>query len=337
MIDLYSIKDAARIFDLQPSRLRYWAQTGFVGPSVRRGGRVYYTFQDLISLRAAKDLLNAGMSMQKVRKNLESLRALLPDVAHPASKMRICSDGETVVAVDRGVAFEPSTGQTVMSFEIDTLSSAVADVLAMPTLPTPAERPVSRGAASIAPNIADITGHAPAAAAPSAIDDGPTEAYLPSTAYQSFVQACEAEDQGDAAGAETLYRQAVVRQPSLAAAHTNLGNLLYRRGDVAGARTAYERALEHEPTQPEARFNLGNLLEDIGETERAIAELRRVCWTTPDFADAHYNLALMLARVGGNAQACKHLQRFLELDTGSEWSARAHELLSTLEPIAAAR
>lgn len=332
MTDLYSIKDAARIFDLQPSRLRYWAQTGFVGPSVRRGGRVYYTFQDLISLRTAKDLLDAGMSMQKVRKNLESLRALLPDVAHPASKMRICSDGETVVAVDRGVAFEPSTGQTVMSFEIDTLSSAVADVLAMPTLPTPVGRSASRSM----PEMTDTAGHEPAATAPSVIEDGPTEAYQPSSAYRSFVQACEAEDQGDNLEAETLYHQAVVRQPSLAAAHTNLGNLLYRRGDVAGARAAYERALEYEPTQPEARFNLGNLLEDIGETERAIAELRRVCWTTPDFADAHYNLALLLARIGGKAQACKHLQRYLELDSGSEWSTRAHELLSTLVPIAAA-
>lgn len=336
MNDLYSIKDVAKIFDLQVPRLRYWAQTGFVGPSVRQGGRVYYTFQDLIGVRTAKGLLDAGLSMQKVRRNLESLRTLLPDVAHPASKMRICSDGETVVAVDSGVAFEPATGQVVMSFEIDSLSDEVADLLALPT-PTmgvevladtataePAGNAIDRLAAS-----GDI---APAALAP--VDLGVAEGDAPSTAYACFVAACAAEDEGDGARAEQLYRHAIARQPSLAAAYTNLGNLLYRRGDMTGARAAYEHALEYEPTQPEARFDLGNLLEDLGETERAINELRRVCWTNPDFADAHYNLGLMLARVGGVAQARKHLQRYLELDETSEWAERARGFLGALQPAA---
>ena len=64
----YSVKDVARIFELQEARLRYWAQTGFVGPSVRRRGRGYYTFKDLIGVRLAKELLDKGLTLQRVRR-----------------------------------------------------------------------------------------------------------------------------------------------------------------------------------------------------------------------------------------------------------------------------
>ena len=50
----------------------------------------------------------------------------------------------------------------------------------------------------------------------------------------------------------------------------------------------------------------------------------------PEFADAHYNLGLALARVGGASQARRHLERYLELDTGSEWAGRAREFLTQL-------
>lgn len=314
MSDLYSIKDVAQIFGLEPSRLRYWAQTGFVNPSVRRSGRLFYTFQDLVAVRTAKGLLDAGLSLQKVRKNLESLRALLPDVAHPASKMRICSDGETVIAVDGGVAFEPATGQVVMSFTVDGLSSEVAEILALPGAQ-------AAEAHDDAPAIAET--------APTPLDRL-VPAGEPHSAYQCFLHGCAAEDRGDLALAEQLYRQAILAQPSLAAACTNLGNLLYRRGALADARAAYEHALEYEPGQAEARYNLGNLLEDLGETEMSIAELRRVCFTHPEFADAHYNLGLMLARVGGLVQARKHLERYLELEGESEWAVRARGFLDAL-------
>ncbi len=326
MNDLYSIKDVAQIFGLEAARLRYWGQTGFVNPSVRRGGRLYYTFQDLVAVRTAKGLLDAGLSMQRVRKNLESLRVLLPDVVHPASKMRICSDGETVVAVDRGVAFEPATGQVVMSFSVDGLSTEVAELLALPgghAVPERADAGAS-AAHEEAPPVAD----APVGLD---LDDELTHARELPSAYQCFVQGCEAENRGELGVAEQLYRQAIASQPSLSAACTNLGNLFYRRGALADARAAYEHALECDPAQAEARFNLGNLLEDLGETEQAIAELRRVCWTHPDFADAHYNLGLVLARIGGINQARKHMERYLELETENEWAERARSFLGALQ------
>jgi Tfp pilus assembly protein PilF len=192
-----------------------------------------------------------------------------------------------------------------MAFEVPTFGAHVAEVLAMPR--------VQPGT-------------------PEAIDDPPTERAGGTTAYRHFVEACQAEDRGDSELAEHLFRQAIDLEPNMAAALTNLGNLVYRQGEHDEARRLYERALEHDPTQAEARYNLANVMLDVGETDLAIAELRRVCLSAPEFADAHYNLGLILAQVGGTAQAKHHLERYLELDTASEWAGHARSYLATMSP-----
>jgi len=300
MIELYSIRDVARILAVQESRLRYWMQTGFVGATVRKGGRFYYTFRDLVGVKAAKDLLAADIPLQKARKAVEALKKALPDDTHPHSRLRVCSDGETIVAIADDRAFEPIGGQVVMAFNLPSFGEHIAEVLAMPRVDPSAPQPV---------------------------EDSPTEANSGTTAYRVFVEACAAEDRGDSTTAEHLFRQALELEPNMAAALTNLGNLVYRQGELEEARRLYDRALEHDPLQPEARYNLANLLEDLGETELAISEMRRVCAAAPDFADAHYNLGLMLAQVGGTAQARAHLERYLELDGGSDWAAHARTFL----------
>ena len=303
MIELYSIRDVARILALQESRLRYWMQVGFVGPTVRKGGRFYYTFCDLVAVKSAKDLLAADIPLQTARKAVEALKKALPGDTHPTSRLRVCSDGESIVALADDVAFHPVSGQVVMAFTLPSFGEHIAEVLAMPRVDPSAPIPV---------------------------EDSPTEANGGTTAYRHFVEACAAEDRGDSETAEHLFRQAIDLEPNMSAALTNLGNLIYRQGELEEARRLYERALDHDPVQAEARYNLANLLEDLGETELAISELRRVCASCPEFADAHYNLGLMLAQVGGAAQAKQHLERYLELDGGSDWASHARTYLEQI-------
>lgn len=302
MIELYSIRDVSRILAVQESRLRYWTQTGFIGPTVRKGGRFYYTFNDLIAVKAAKDLLATGMPLQRVRKNVEALKQALPGDTHPTTKLRVCCDGETIVALADDVAFQPIGGQVVMAFNVPSFGEHVMQTLAMPRVE----------------------------AVPAPVDDNPTEAHGGTTAYKNFVEACAAEDRGESDVAEHLFRQALDLEPNMAAALTNLGNLVYRQGELHEARSLYERALDHEPAQPEARYNLANLLEDLGDTELAISEMRRVCAAAPEFADAHYNLGIMLAQVGGTTQARQHLERYLELDGASDWARHARSFLERI-------
>jgi tetratricopeptide (TPR) repeat protein len=301
----YTFAGAAKILDIGESKLRYWAQTGFVGPSARRAGKPVFTFQDLVSIKAAKELVDRGFKAAEIRKALDSVRASLPHVDRPLDRIRVAFDGDRLVVVDDGGAYETS-GQRVFDFGLAELrSSAQRMGEVRPRTPTPEATP----------------------AAPKR------------TAYDWFAEGTLREASGGAdadARAEACYQQALALDPGLAAAHTNLGGIAHRRGDATEARAAFERALALDPDQVEARFNLANLILESGDLELAVAEFRRVLQIAPDFADGHYNLAVALERLGGRAQARAHLEKYLSLEhdemtaSASPWAEQARTLIARL-------
>jgi tetratricopeptide (TPR) repeat protein len=313
VIELYSIPQVAKIFGLTASRLRYWIQSGFLTPSLRRGGRYLYSFADLIQVKAAVELIAAGTPAAEVRRALISLRDQLP-MTLPRGGLRIRGAGDhiAVSAAEHGEVGDPIA--FACAFSTTSLAEQIEAALGEP---------------------------APAAAcepAPEPIEERATEPHDQPSAFHCFAHACQAEEAGRDDLAEIFYERCLALEDGFAAVHTNLGNLYFRRGDGAAARRAYERALELEPEQIEARYNLGNLLDEDGETELAIAELRRVVARAPEFADAHFNLGVILARVGGVTQARGHFLHYLELDEDSSWSGRAREYLEALTeaPVASA-
>lgn len=78
LVDLYSIGEVSRIFSIPASRLRSWDRRGFIRPSGKKGRLRFYTFQDLIGIRAAKGLLDSGLSVLRVRRSVQALRDSLP-------------------------------------------------------------------------------------------------------------------------------------------------------------------------------------------------------------------------------------------------------------------
>lgn len=298
----YTFAAAAKILGVAESKLRYWAQVGFVGPSARRAGKPVYSFQDLVSVKAAKELTERGFKTAEIRKAIDGVRSSLPHVDRPLERMRVAFDGAKLVVVDEGMAFEATTGQKVFDFGLGDLARSGSP------------KPPSSTLVALDPTAADAPGR---------------------SAYEWFVEGTRAEMQGGPeadAKAERCYREALALDPGLAAARTNLGSLAYRRGDAAAAREAYEAALALDPDQPEARFNLANLVLENGDLELAVAELRRVLQAAPDFADAHYNLAVALERLGGRAAARVHLEQYLSLEPESApWADQARALIARLD------
>jgi DNA-binding transcriptional MerR regulator len=78
-------------------QLDYWARTGLVVPSVRdasgSGTQRLYSFRDIVVLKVVKRLLDAGVSLQNIRKAIETLRRW-----HDAdlAGITLISDGTTV-------------------------------------------------------------------------------------------------------------------------------------------------------------------------------------------------------------------------------------------------
>lgn len=108
----FSSRQAARLSGLTERQLRYWRDSGFLAPGARTpGGHARYSFTDLIALRTARELLDQGISLQRVRRCLESLRRLLPGVAHPLSEYSLVVAGEVILAIRGDDAFDVMSGQ----------------------------------------------------------------------------------------------------------------------------------------------------------------------------------------------------------------------------------
>jgi tetratricopeptide (TPR) repeat protein len=146
-----------------------------------------------------------------------------------------------------------------------------------------------------------------------------------------FAGAQAAEEEGDVAGAERLYRRLIKVDPADAAARFNLANLLRAGGRGVEAEAMYREAVRAEPLFAAAWYNLADVLDDGGRTAEAITALKAAIKADPDYADAIFNLALLLQKCDAHAEAAAQWKRYLKLDADSPWSARAKRALKFCE------
>ena len=90
-----------------------------------------------------------------------------------------------------------------------------------------------------------------------------------------FDRAHAAEQVGDIAEAERLYRLLMKSDPTDASAPFNLGNMLRAAARTVEAEAALRAATRANPAFAEAWYNLADLLDDQGRSEAAIECLRK--------------------------------------------------------------
>ena len=146
-----------------------------------------------------------------------------------------------------------------------------------------------------------------------------------------FDRAHAAEQVGDIAEAERLYRFLMKSDPTDASAPFNLGNMLRAAGRTVEAEAALRAATRANPAFAEAWYNLADLLDDQGRSEAAIECLRKALGVAPDYIDAMFNLALLLQRKGAYAEAADYWRQYLAGDRASKWAARARRSLKFCE------
>jgi tetratricopeptide (TPR) repeat protein len=146
-----------------------------------------------------------------------------------------------------------------------------------------------------------------------------------------FEQAQAAEDAGDIAEAERLYRVLMNCDHTDAAPPFNLGNMFRATGRKIEAEAALRAATRADPTFAEGWYNLSDLLDEQGRSEAAIDCLRRALQAAPDYADAMFNLALLLQRGSRHKEAAECWRQYLANDAQSDWAARARRSLKFCE------
>ncbi len=127
---------ACNIVGITYRQLDYWARTDLVSPSVQRaegsGSQRLYSFNDIVALRVVKRLLDAGVSLQRVRLAIDTLASQ----GRSPSDVTIVSDGANVFMVDddREVVELVMGGQGVFAIALGpVIEELEGEVTAFPT------------------------------------------------------------------------------------------------------------------------------------------------------------------------------------------------------------
>jgi DNA-binding transcriptional MerR regulator len=128
----YRVPEVCRIVGITYRQLDYWARTDLVTPSIRdasgSGSQRLYSFQDLVTLRVIKNLLDTGVALQRVRRAVEHLGSL----DRPLAGVTLMSDGAGVYEAHSPEAVVDllRQGQGVFAIAIDRVAADVESAVA---------------------------------------------------------------------------------------------------------------------------------------------------------------------------------------------------------------
>lgn len=282
IVSTYSIRDAARILKVSPARLRYWERTELVQTQNAEGDASQFGFRDLVCVRGILALLDQGVPLRRIRRNVELLRNRLPELGDPTGSLRLWVEGsERIVVRHDDKLFEPG-GQMVLDFGTEFSASEPVTDLVSPMV---------------------------------------VSSELLDRAEECFERGCQLDgDPATYAEAIEAYRAGIELHDEFADCHCNLGAVRYNRGERDDARRHFERCLRLDPGHVEALFNLANLLEEEGCNEMALHHYRAGLIADPFYPDLHINLALLYEKMDMLSNAREHWKRYLQLEPEGSWS-----------------
>jgi TPR repeat/Tetratricopeptide repeat len=276
----YSARHAAQLIGLPESAIRSCIRDGLVGTPGTVPAQL--SFRDLSALRTVKALVDAGLPLPHVRRELTRIQLGLPDGTSIAELTIEARGGQVRIRGAHGS--EEMRGQLALPFDL------AAE-------PSPALAPVGE--------LREL--HVPSRPA-----DAPASAGAPETAEQWLVRARQLEDR-DPVAAIDAYRQSLRLRPECTEAWINLGRMFAESGDPEAAHDCFRSAIELDPTDATAYYNLGVVSQDVGKEEAAIGFYRRVLELDPRLAEAHYNLATLFDQSGDSRAAIRHINEYRKL------------------------
>jgi len=119
----YSSREVCNIVDLSYRQLDYYDRTDIVKPSINNGlgygSRRMYSFDDLLKLKVIKRLLEAGVSLQKIRKAKKYIEENTGK-ENGLLDVTLISDGESVYACnsDKDIIDTLKSGQGVFGIAL---------------------------------------------------------------------------------------------------------------------------------------------------------------------------------------------------------------------------
>ncbi|HJQ96924.1 MAG TPA: tetratricopeptide repeat protein [Candidatus Polarisedimenticolaceae bacterium] len=270
----YSAREVAKLLGVPVSRVHSYVRSGFLKPARGPGRELAFTFQDVVVLRTASELVRSRIAPSRVKRILKKLANDLPE-GRSLAAMTIVAEGSRVVARAEGDRWNAEDGQRLFDFDIAPLARSA--------------KPIVKRAAVAARN---------------------AESELDADGWYEMGLHFEIAAPNDARDA---YRRVLELDPKHVDAHVNLGRLLHEQGEHVAAEEHYRAALAVRPDSIPAAFNLGVVLEDLDRSDEAIAVYERLLKRDRGLADVHFNLAMLYEKSGRKIASLRHIREYKKL------------------------
>src|SRR5580698_8415004 len=124
-MESFSTGEAVRITGVSFRNIDYWARTKFIAPSIAdargTGTERRYSFSDLLALRVARELREAGVSTQSLRRVVEFLRTR-KGLTNPLAQCHLIvtgTDVQVATSPEKIMSALLRPGQTSFAFVFD--------------------------------------------------------------------------------------------------------------------------------------------------------------------------------------------------------------------------
>lgn len=265
---------------LKPAQVRHYVRRDLLAPRRGERGEYQFSFQDVVMLRSAKELLDARVSVRRTNRVLLELKQRAEESgqgARPLSSLKVEAVGTRVMIREGLSCWDAESGQGSLPFDDEPAQAAVAEVAAL------ADRSANPTIATVK-ELGEFTS-----------DDW----------YNLALDLEESEPER----APEAYRRALELDPQNADAEVNLGRLCQLRGNLKQARRHYQAALDIDSQHELANYNLGTIFDELDQFETALTYYRKA----PSIPDAHYNLARLFEVRGNELAALRHMREYRRL------------------------
>jgi tetratricopeptide (TPR) repeat protein len=246
--DRFSPEEVQRIVGVTRKQLDHWNRLSLVSPQEEQGTR-YYDFRDLIGLRTVKQLLEKGISANRLQRALSALNKKLSQIQSPLSQLRILSDGKDVLVQQGTAHLEPLSGQFVLNFETRELDESIRFI---------AGRSADDWlAVALSYEEDEITRSKAVDAYDRCVQLDPHNADALLNCGTIYYE------DGNFEKAVDYFQRALAAQPKNALAHFNLGSVLEDLGKLEEARRYLRQAVLLEPNYCDAHYNLAFVCEKL--------------------------------------------------------------------------
>jgi TPR repeat protein len=273
----YSARHAAQLIGLAESAVRSCIRDGLVGTTGTVPAQL--SFRDLAALRTVKALIDAGLPLPRVRKELLDIQKQLPAGTSLAELTVEARNGQVHVRgtpPPRGLQGGP--GQLALPFDVTIDPSEGGELHELPRLP-----------------------------------EAPMPAAVPPATADQWMSRAQLLEERDPVAAIDAYRRSLRLRPDCTEAWINLGRLFAESNDSQAARDCFKSALDLDPAEATAYYNLGVIAQDGGKESEAIDLYRRALELDPQLAEAHYNLATLFDQSGDSRSAIRHINEYRKL------------------------